>query len=337
MHPPWNRIFLESHVSLTRRSMNNILVLGGTGFVGRSVCEMLFRRSGGGGRIVVPTRRPSRAGHIQMLPTVEIMPADVFDDAQLRRLVRGRDAVIQLIAVLHGSEAEFQRVHVDLPRRLAEACFAGGVRRVVHVSSLGASESAPSMYLRSKARGEVGLLDAPLDLTIFRPSVIFGEGDRFINQFAKLQRVFPVMPLAGADAKFQPVWVEDVAEAIVRSLDERSTIGQVFECTGPTAFTLKQLVMLAGRWSGHARPVIALPDALGRIQATLMEWAPGVPLMSRDNLDSMKIDNVASGTAPGLDTLGITPRSLESVMPGFLSQRDGIAKLDPLRALARRN
>lgn len=317
--------------------MNNILVLGGTGFLGRSVCDKLVTRSGGaGGRIVVATRFPGRAGDLQALPTVEIVRANVHDDAELRRLVRGRDAVINLIAILHGSEADFQRVHVDLPKRLADACAACGVRRVIHVSALGSSESAPSRYQRSKARGEAVLRQAPLDLTILRPSVMFGEHDRFLNRFANLQRMFPVMPLAGADAKFQPVWVEDVAHAIVHSLDERKTVGQTIECTGPTVYTLRELVRLAGRWSGHARPIIGLPHALGRLQAGMLELLPGEPLMSRDNVDAMTVDNVATGTLPRLETLGIAARSVESVMPGILGGTDGIAKLDPWRALARR-
>jgi uncharacterized protein YbjT (DUF2867 family) len=316
---------------------NNILVLGGTGFVGRNVCDKLVAAGGGAaGRLVIPTRFPGRAGDLQSLPGVEIVRANVHDDAQLQRLVRGRDAVIQLVATLHGSEADFQRVHVDLPRRLADACAATGVKRVIHVSSLGAAEDAPSKYQRSKARGEAVLRQAPLDLTILRPSVIFGEHDRFLNQFAHLQRLFPVMPLAGADAKFQPVWVEDVALAIVRSLADRSTIGQTIECVGPHVYTLRELVQLAGRWSGHERRIVGLSSALGRLQAGMLELLPGEPLMSRDNVDSMKVDNVASGRRPGLERLGIAPRSVESVMPPILGRRDGIARLDPLRASARR-
>lgn len=317
--------------------MNNILVLGGTGFVGRSVCDKLVARSGGaGGRIVVPTRFPGRVGSLKALPTVEIVRADVHDDATLRRLLRGKDAVIQLIAILHGRPPEFERAHVEFAKRLADACAACGVKRVVHVSALGASVDAPSAYQRTKAHGEAMLRQAPLDLTIVRPSVIFGEHDHFMNLFARLQRIFPVMPLAGADAKFQPVWVEDVAELIVRALDEHSTIGQTIECTGPQVYTLRQLVALAGLWSGHPRPIIGLPHAIGRLQAALLELLPGAPLMSRDNVDAMKIDNVASGKLPNLDQFGIHARSMESVMPRLLAGIDGVARLDPWRAQARR-
>ena len=316
---------------------NNILVLGGSGFIGRSVCERLVERSGGAsGSIVVPSRRPARAKHIQLLPTLQVVPADVHDDAQLTRLVAGCDAVINLVAILHGSEADFQRTHVELPRRLAAACAAAGVRRVVHVSALGASAQAPSRYLRSKAAGEALLQAAALDLTVLRPSVVFGEHDRFLNLFAALQAVFPVMPLAGASARFQPVWVEDVAAAIVACLDDPSSIGQTIECTGPRVFTLKELVQLAGRWSGHPRPVIGLPDSIGRCQAAAMEMLPGEPLMSRDNIDSMRVANIASGSLPGLERLGITATALESVAPAYLGRGDGPERLDPWRAKAGR-
>lgn len=318
--------------------MHNILVLGGTGFVGRGVCENLVERSGGGGgSIVVPSRRPARAKHLMSLPTVRVVSADVHDEAQLFQLVSGCDAVINLVAILHGSEAAFQRTHVDLPRRLAAACQRADVRRVVHVSALGVGDAAPSLYLRSKTQGEALLRSAAgLDLTVLRPSVIFGADDRFLNLFASLQSVFPVVPLAGAEARFQPVWVDDVAAAIVRCLDDASTIGEIIECTGPTVYTLKELVQLAGRWSGHARPVIGLPAGLARLQATLMGLLPGEPMMSRDNLDSMRVPNVATGAHPGLERLGLTPAALEAIGPDYLGRRAGPARLDSWRARARR-
>lgn len=317
--------------------MSNVLILGGTGFVGRSVCEKLVERSGGAsGRVIVPSRRPQRAQHIRTLPTVELIASDVHDDVELMRLLGGCDAVINLIAILHGSAADFQRVHVDLPRKLSVACQASGVKRVVHVSALGASADAPSKYLRSKAAGEAVLLAAGLDLTVLRPSVIFGEHDKFLNLFANLQAVAPVMPLAGAAARFQPVWVEDVAAAIVASLDDPSSIGQTIECGGPTIYTLEALVRFAGRCAGHERPVIPLPDTLGRLQAALMEWMPGQPLMSRDNIDSMRRPNVLSGDFPGLEALGVQPASVESVMTPLLAGSTGVARLDPLRTSAHR-
>ena len=312
-----------------------IAILGGTGFLGRAVCERLARRSSSGA-IVVPTRRPMHADRVRALPTVDVRVADVHDDAALASVLAGCDAVINLVAILHGSAAAFEQVHVGLPKRLAAACTRAGIRRVVHVSALGVAGNPPSNYLRSTAAGEAALRAAPLELTLLRPSVMFGAEDNFLNLFAKLQRVAPVMPLAGGSARFQPVWVEDVAEAIGRCLDAPVTIGQTIECTGPEVYTLAELVHLAGRWSGHERPVLPLPMALGRLQALLMECLPGVPLMSRDNLDSMKAPNVATGSLPGLASLGITPASLEQIAPGYLGRHDGRANLDALRAAARR-
>ena len=317
--------------------LRNFLILGGTGFVGRSVAEKLVERSGGaGGRLRIATRRFPNARHLQLLPTVEIACGDVHDEATLARMLRDTDAVINLVAILHGSEAEFERVHVRLPARLAAACAAAGVKRVIHVSALGAATDAPSRYQRSKARGEEVLKAAGLALTTLRPSVIFGERDRFLNLFAQLQSIFPLLPLAGANARFQPVWVEDVASAIVAAVDDPSTIGTTIECCGPHTYTLAELVRAAGEWSGAPRPVFALPAVLGRLQAFVMEWLPGTPLMSRDNLDSMRVANVASGKLPGLERLGIEPAPLEAIAPRYLGHVSGEKRLEAWRSRARR-
>jgi len=317
--------------------LTHFLILGATGFVGRSVCEKLVERSGGGDdRIRVATRRVARARHLQLLPTVELAPGDVHDDATLARMLRDTDVVINLVAILHGSESEFERVHVRLPERLARACVAAGVRRVIHVSALGAAVDAPSRYLRSKARGEAALRAAELDLTVLRPSVIFGERDRFLNLFAELQSIFPVLPLAGASARFQPVWVDDVATAIARSVDDGSTSGLTIECCGPRVYTLQELVALAGDWSGSPRPVLPLPAALGKLQALVLELLPGKTLMSRDNLDSMRVANVCSGKLPGLDRLGVETTPLDAVAPRYLGHVFGEARLEAWRARARR-
>lgn len=297
--------------------MNKVLVLGGTGFVGRSLCA-LIAGSDGVTEITVPSRRPAQAGPWGLPPSARVVGADVHDPVQLAGLVEGHDAVVNLIAILHGSEAEFVRTHVALPRTLVGACRSKGVRRIVHVSALGVDSAQPSRYLRSKAEGEAVSRSADLDVTILRPSVIHGQHDRFMNLFARLLTFAPMLPLASADARFQPVWVEDVARAIVVCLERPVTAGQTFECTGPEVFTLRELVKLAGRWSGHERPVIALPPAVGTLQAAVMERLPGEPLMSRDNLQSMKTPNVASGSLPTLEDLGIRAASLATVAPGYL-------------------
>ena len=313
--------------------MNKILILGGSGFVGRALCETLVQDQGGGGaRLLVPTRRLAHAQTVQLLPLVDVLQADVHDDVVLDRLLAGCDAVVNLIAILHGSAASFEAVHVRLPQRLAAACARTGVRRLIHVSALGVAIDAPSMYLRSKARGEAVLQAAGLDLTLLRPSVIFGAQDSFLNLFASLQSIAPVLPLAGAEARFQPVWVGDVAEAIARCLQRPQTIGQTIECAGPDVMTLADLVRLAGRLSGHQRPVLPLPAALASLQARVMEWLPGEPLMSRDNLDSMKVPNIASGQLPGLASLGIAPSSVAAIAPDYLAPGQNCARLNAWRA-----
>lgn len=314
-----------------------LVVLGGTGFLGRALCERLVERAGSAGaRLVVPSRRPQRAKALITLPTVDLVEADIHDDVALRRLLRGRDAVINLVGILHGSERDFARAHAELPRRLAEACAGTRVKRVIHVSAIGAAADAPSRYLRSKAAGEAALAASRLDVTVLRPSVIFGAGDSFLTMFAALQRLLPALPLAGAQARFQPVWVRDVAEAVARCLDDARSIGATYELAGPGIYTLAELARLAGRWSGHARPVIGVPHGVGRLQAALMRLMPGEPLMSADNLDSMRVDNVASGRLPGLAALGIAPTALEAVAPGYLAAGQGPARLDGYRAQARR-
>ena len=302
--------------------MKKILILGGTGFVGSHVCEKLSRLPC---RVTVATRKRASARHLQLLPMLDVAEVNVHDTAALTSLLAGHDAVINLVAILHGSQAAFDKAHVQLPLELVRACEASGVRRIVHVSALGASADSASMYQRSKARGEAILLDSGLDVTLLRPSVIFGAEDKFLNTFADLQQLLPVIPLAGADARFQPVWVDDVASALLRCLEDTSTIGQTFEACGPEVFTLKQLVKLAGRYAGinggKGRAVIGLPDALARAQAWLMELAPGDPVLSQDNLDAMKTDNVASGKLPGLAALGIQPATLGAIGPTYLGAR----------------
>jgi uncharacterized protein YbjT (DUF2867 family) len=321
----------------------NIIILGGTGFIGRHICEKLIRA---GHRVTVPTRKLENAREIQMLPGLQPIACNVHDAAQLAATVKGHDVLINLVAILHGSEAEFERVHVALPKSIVAACKAAGLQRIVQMSSLGAALDAPSQYLRSKGRGEQVFLESGLDVAILRPSVVFGEGDRLLNVFAQLQNNFPMVPLAASDAQFQPVWVEDVAQAAVLLATQnysqinsklfnkyRGEMPKIMEIAGPHQLSLRQLFELAGRCVGASRPIFHLPEPLAKMQAWMMERMPGPTLMSRDNLDSMKSPNVASGKLPGLQELGIEPSSIEAIAPLYLKPS---SKLNQFRKSASR-
>lgn len=319
--------------------MNKILVIGGAGFVGRHIVARLV---GQGLRVTVPTRHRARAGHLILLPTIEVVESDVSSDDALDLLLRDHDAVINLVGILQGSRGtpygrEFARAHVELPKRIVDGCARQGIRRYLHMSALGADPKGPSMYQRSKGDGEAAVRASSLDWTIFQPSVIFGPEDRFLNTFANLAKVFPVLPIGGADVRFQPVWIGDVAQAFVNALDNRATYRKTYELAGPRVYTLRELVQFAAAASGRPRPVLALPGGIAQVQARMMELAPGEPLMSRDNLDSMKVDNIASRQpyVPAPE-LGITPTAMEAEAPRYLSGQTVRTRLDSFRARARR-
>ena len=304
-----------------------VLVLGGSGFVGRYVVAQLARA---GHFAVVLTRRRARARHLFLLPTVQVIEGDPYDAATLARAARGTTAAINLAGVLHEHvRATFERVHVELPRALVQACRAAGIARLLHMSAPGASREAPSRYLRSKAEGEEVIAASGLATTIFRPSVIFGREDTFLNLFAKLSRWFPVLPLAGANARFQPVYVADVAGCFASALIDNETIGERYGLCGPKTYTLAELVRYVGEVTGHPRPIVPLSPALGTLQARMMEWLPG-PLLTRDNLASMQVDNVCDTAFPA--RFGIAPTALEAVAPEYLAPSAQHSRFDLFRA-----
>jgi uncharacterized protein YbjT (DUF2867 family) len=317
-------------------SSKRILILGGTGFVGRHVCEKLTRL---GCSMTVITRRASQAAAIQNLPRVRVLEGDVYNSAFLALCMAQHDVVINLIAILHGTEAAFHKAHVQLPQVIAQACLASGVKRLIHISALGASLDGPSAYQRSKAQGEALLKQAGLDLTLLQPSVIFGADDKFLNLFAQLQQIAPVVPLAGASTRFQPVWVEDVASAVAHCVMDAKSQDHTYEICGPETWTLKELVQKSGQWAGvkggRGRWVFGIPHTLAWLQAFLMELAPGQPLMSRDNLRSMQVDNIASSKALGLKDMNIQASSVYSIAPGYLGYKGACTKLDVFRAKGR--
>lgn len=296
-----------------------ILITGGSGFLGSAIARRL---AGPDTHIVIPTRDATRAAHLADLPGVEVVTADIHDPATLLRLAESAQVAINLVGVLHSKSGtpwgpDFERAHVALPRALAAACHHAGTARLIHVSALGADHYAPSEYQRSKAAGEEAVQDAgpPPAWTILRPSVVFGPGDSFLNLFAQLTKFIPVLPLAGANTRFQPVFVGDVAEVVAHCLDDESSAGQCFELAGPNTYTLAELVRYVCRLTGRHRLVFGLPEPLAMLQAASMELLPKPP-MSRDNVRSLRRDNVAAG-APL--PFGLSPTALEDIAPGYLA------------------
>ena len=312
-------------------ALNDICVIGGGGFVGRHIVHQLAAR---GLRVRVPTRHRERVKDLILLPTVDVVHADVHDPAALDRLICGAGAVINLVGVLHEGRGNgsFEQAHVELTRKIIAACESNSVLRYLHMSALGADANGPSRYQQSKGRAETLVRASRLEWTIFRPSVIFGPDDRFLNLFAKLLPLTPVMFLAKAGARFQPVYVEDAATVFSRALDERASIGRSYDLCGPRVYTLRELVALAGRLSGHPRRIIGLGAGLSYLQALALELLP-LKLMSRDNLDSMKVDNVSSAPFP----FGIEPKAIEGTAPLWFGDATPRGRYNGFRSRAGRS
>jgi NADH dehydrogenase len=312
--------------------ITTVAILGGSGFVGRHICHVLAAE---GYRVRVATRDRERAKEpLIPLPTVDVAAADVHDPARLAAFLRGADAAINLVGVLHdgGGHRSFRAAHVELARKVVTACREAGVPRLLHMSALAADRAGPSAYLRSKGEAEAIVRESGLAWTIFRPSVIFGRDDSFLNLFALALRVSPVMALACPNARFQPVYVEDVASAFCRSLAEPGSHGASYDLCGPRVYRLRELVEYVGTATGHRRPIIGLNDSLSYCQALALEFLP-VKLMTRDNYYSMKVDNVCSCALP----FGIQPTALEAVAPSWLGRRTPRSRYGEFRGQARRD
>lgn len=296
--------------------INNVCVIGGSGFVGRHIVHLLAAQ---GRRVRVPSRNRERAKELIVLPTADVVQTDVHDDEELKRALTGMDAAINLVGILHEQRSgDFRRAHVDLPLRIAKICASLGVKRMLHMSALKADPNGPSSYLRSKGEAEAALRQTARGpaQSVFRPSVIFGREDKFLNLFAKLLKYFPVLFLASAQARFQPVFVEDVARAMVLSLDRLETFGNSYNLCGPKVYTLRELVDYVAQVTEHRRPIIGLGDTLSYLQAWAMEFLP-VKLMTRDNYYSMKVDSVCDCDFP--EIFGFKPTALEAVVPLYLA------------------
>lgn len=296
-----------------------IAVLGGTGFVGRSLCARLVEA---GHEVTVLTRRRERHRDFLVLPTAQVIEADVYHPAALKSAFQGLDAVVNLIGILNESGRKgkgFERAHAELPATVVQACRQAGVPRLLHMGALHAAADAPSHYLRSKARGAQIVHEAngaELHVTSFHPSVIFGPHDSFTNRFAALLRRVPVLfPLACPGARMQPVYVEDVVQAFVRSLDRYETFGQRYNLCGPEVFTLQEIVSYLALVLGLKRRILPLGDGLSRLQAAVMQFAPGKPF-TPDNYRSLQVANVCEAPFPAV--FGLTPARLAAIVPSYL-------------------
>jgi NADH dehydrogenase len=321
-------------------TIENILLIGGSGYVGRHLINALARRNV---RITVPTRRRERAKHLLPFPMVDVVEADIHDDATLARLAAGQDAVINLVGILKGGSGKsdgrpwgrgFDQAHFHLAGRVAQAAQAAGAQRLLHMSALKADADAPSAYLRSKAAGEAVVRDTFPGATFFRPSVIFGQGDQFLNVFAGLCSMAPMLPLSCPEALFQPVWVEDVAAVMADCLDHGESAGKTYELCGPKIYTLIDLVDYAGKAAGSPGNILPLGDIPSYMMAWLLELVGGP--MTRDNYWSMQVPSTCDHCEFGALPFGRRAASLEVVGPTFLSDGRRRAGFDDMRQTAKR-
>jgi NADH dehydrogenase len=298
---------------------HHVCILGGSGFVGHHLAARLVAA---GHHVRVLSRRREAHRELLVLPTLELQECNVHDSQALQGALAGCDVVINLVGILNekGHDGRgFRRAHVELAQKVVDACRSNGIQRLLHMSALGAdAEQGSSFYQRTKGEAE-NLVHAAegLAVTSFRPSIIFGPDDAFFNRFAGLLKATPLLfPLACGTARFAPVYVGDVVECYVRAIDDPATVGRRYELCGPRQYSLHQLVQYTGQQLGVRRWIITLPDWASRLQARLLEFAPGKPF-SRDNYHSMQRDNVCEGEFPA--QFGIIPRSIESVVPGYLA------------------
>ena len=298
-----------------------IAVLGGTGFVGRGLCERLVSD---GHEVRILTRRAERHRDLLVLPTATVIDADVHNPVVLRAAFQGMDAVVNLVGILNEAGRDgkgFERVHAELPAKVVQACRQSSVARLLHMSALNASVDAPSHYLRSKARGEKIVHEAQsnsLHVTSFRPSVIFGPHDSFTNRFAALLRQVPfVFPLACANARLQPVYVADVVQAFVFALDRHATFGQRYNLCGPQVYSLREIVAYLAQTLGLKRRILPLNNMFSSLQATLLQFAPGKPF-TPDNFRSLQVASVCDAAFPAI--FGITPGRFDEIVPNYLGR-----------------
>jgi NADH dehydrogenase len=296
----------------------NVCVFGGTGFLGRRVVRRLASE---GATLRVAVRSPHRAQSVLDPDRVQVLRADVRDPASVAAAVAGSDAVVNAVsAYVEKAGVSFESVHVQGARTVAQEAFAAGVARLVLVSGIGADPDSASSYIRARGRGELAARQAFAGATVVRPGAMFGPGDALFGALADIVRLSPVVPLIGGGrTRVQPVYVEDVAEAIARVLAERGSAGQTYELAGPGAYTLRELVSFVLRLVGKRRLLVPVPFAVAEIQARLFELLPSPPLTT-SQVDLLRMDNLASGDLPGLHELGIRAKAIEDIVPTYVGR-----------------
>ena len=297
--------------------VDTVTVFGGDGFVGRYVVQALLKA---GHRVRVASRNPKRGWFLKAqanLGQIAYVAADITRPETLGHAVEGANAVINLVGILKG---DFDAVHGQGASNAAEAAKAAGVETLVQVSAIGADAESPSAYGRSKAEGEAAVRKAFPTATILRPSIIFGREDQFINRFAGLIRMLPIVPVIGGATKFQPVFVGDVARAVAAIVeDPQSHASKTYELGGPEIMTMTQVNRWIAEATGRDRPMLEILDEVSGPLATLTGWLPGAPI-TRDQWLMLQSDNVVGAKAMGLAALGIAPTPLDAVTPGWLVQ-----------------
>jgi uncharacterized protein YbjT (DUF2867 family) len=300
---------------------HRVAILGGAGFIGRYVVKRLAER---GDILTVGGRHSTSAKFLKLkgdVGQVGLVNLSITDEGLLPAFVAGNDAVVNLVGILYErGRQRFELIHHVAPARLARLAREAGVERFIHVSAIGADPRSTSAYGRTKAAGEAAVRDAFPTATILRPSVVFGPEDQFFNRLAAMALFSPVMPLiGGGETRLQPIYVGDVADAVVRVIDDSATAGRTYELGGPRIYTLRGLTELLLAELRRKRLLVDLPFALASLQARLMSLLPDPPL-TPDQVEMLKYDNIASSGELGLATLGITPTAVEAILPTYLDR-----------------
>ncbi len=294
-----------------------ITVFGGTGFIGRNLIGKIAKK---GFKIVVPTRNPYLHGYLKPMGDpgqIEVLKFNPFDFSSLNEFIKSSEIVINCIGVLYEKKNQkFDHIHHLFPKFLSSILDKEITKKFIHISALGANKNSNSLYIKSKFQGEEAVINNFKNSIIFRPSIVFGTNDSFFNLFNKLINILPIIPLAGSKTKFQPCYVGDVTDAIIKII-EQVNLNSIYELGGPKIYTFKELIETLLVSLKKKRLIVELPDFAARVQAKVMQLLPN-PLLTEDQLEILKSDNVCSNQYPGFKELGISARTVEIILPNYI-------------------